>query len=203
MIHCRRVSQVFIRFNRRTDMRAPRARSIFPTLSTFPSITHVSMPNIGAVLKDEIVRLSRKTQKPALSVLQRASADHRRQIAELKRQVASLQRDLARQRKAPSGPSTVTADSNVATHRFQVRGLKSLRARLGLNADDFGKLVGVSGQSIYNWESEKATPRAAQLSALASLRGLGKREVTQRLNGALETTSKRTVSEQPRAKKKR
>jgi hypothetical protein len=41
--------------------------------------------------------------------------------------------------------------------------------------------MGVSGQSIYKWETGKATPRAAQLKAIAATRTLGKREVAARL----------------------
>lgn len=156
------------------------------------------MPNIGVALKDEIVRLSRKTQKASLTVLQRASADHRRQIAQLKRQIAALHRELARLSKgsAKARPEVDSDDPSGTAHRFQVRGLKSLRARLGLNAEDFGKLVGVSGQSIYNWEHEKATPRAAQVAALALLRGVGKREVLKRLEAspASEANASKRVS---------
>jgi transcriptional regulator with XRE-family HTH domain len=39
----------------------------------------------------------------------------------------------------------------------------------------------VSGQTIYHWEQGKARPRAAQLENLASVRGLSKHEVAQRL----------------------
>ncbi|GMV82489.1 MAG: hypothetical protein AMXMBFR7_36730 [Planctomycetota bacterium] len=36
-------------------------------------------------------------------------------------------------------------------------------------------------RSIYIWESGKTKPRAAQVVALAALRGLGKREALERL----------------------
>lgn len=162
------------------------------------------MPNIGVALKDEIVRLSRKTQKSSLTVLQRASADHRRQIAQLKRQITTLQRELARLNKgsAKARPEVDAEDPSGAAHRFQVRGLKSLRARLGLNAEDFGKLVGVSGQSIYNWEHEKAAPRASQVAALALLRGVGKREALKRL-GASQTTEPKAKASKPAAPRKK
>ena len=68
---------------------------------------------------------------------------------------------------------------------FSAKGFQALRSRLELSAADFGKLLGVSAQSIYNWESEKARPRAEQIAKLAALRSLGKREVAARL-GDLE-----------------
>ena len=39
------------------------------------------------------------------------------------------------------------------------------------------KLLGVSTQTIYNWEAEKARPRVAKIKALAELRTLGKRQI--------------------------
>jgi len=66
--------------------------------------------------------------------------------------------------------------------RFAAKGLRTQRARLGLSAADFGKLIGVSAQSIYNWESEKARPRAGQITRVAQLRMMGKREARAELN---------------------
>jgi DNA-binding transcriptional regulator YiaG len=61
------------------------------------------------------------------------------------------------------------------------KGLKSHRARLGLSAADFGKLVGVSGKSVYAWESGSSAPRRAQLARIAAVRALGKREAARHL----------------------
>jgi DNA-binding transcriptional regulator YiaG len=57
----------------------------------------------------------------------------------------------------------------------------ALRARLGLSAKDFGRLVGVAGLTIYSWESGKSRPRQKQLAGLAAVRHLGKREAGKRL----------------------
>ena len=97
-------------------------------------------------------------------------------FAALRRQVTALERQLAlvRRRGAVSAPPTTSESPQKI--RFVAKGLKSQRARLGLSAADFGRLVGVSAQSIYNWEQGHATPRASQLAVLASRRGLGKRE---------------------------
>jgi DNA-binding transcriptional regulator YiaG len=65
--------------------------------------------------------------------------------------------------------------------RFSARSVKAQRARLGLSAKDFGRLVGVSALSIYAWESGKSRPRKKQLPGLAAVRHLGKREARQRL----------------------
>jgi DNA-binding transcriptional regulator YiaG len=46
---------------------------------------------------------------------------------------------------------------------------------------DMGTLLGVSAQTIYNWEGEKSRPRQQQMVAFASLRGIGKRQATAKL----------------------
>ena len=73
------------------------------------------------------------------------------------------------------------AEASARALRFTAKGLVSLRRRLGLSAQDCGRLVGAAGQSIYNWESGKARPQAKHLQALAALRPLGKKAAAQRL----------------------
>ena len=141
------------------------------------------MPNIGSVLKEEIIRLSRKESRSQVDPTRKAAIRQRREVAELKRQVAQLTRQVALLlRKTLGAPAVVAADTKGKPARFSAKGLKVQRERLGLSADDFGKLVGVSAQSIYNWENEKARPRAEQLSKVAALRGIGKREAKARLD---------------------
>lgn len=137
------------------------------------------MANLGAVLKAEISRLARKEVRAEVESLRKSSVAYRREIAELKRQVAQLQRNLKQTARAiPAAPAKEEQGSRI---RFSAKGLRSLRARLGFSAADFGALAGVSGQTIYHWEQGKALPRQAQLPKLASLRGLGKREARERL----------------------
>ena len=140
------------------------------------------MPNIAGVLKEEIVRLARKDIRRQTSVLRRASAQYRRDIAEMKRRVSDLQRKIAPLEKqvlrdAPSQAAEVDAQRV----RFTAKGLRSQRQRLGLSAADCGKLIGVTDQTIYNWEHEIARPRKEQLARIASLRRMGKREARARL----------------------
>lgn len=137
------------------------------------------MPNLSSILKAEISRLARKEVKSAVNALRKTIGTHRREIAELKRQLASSKRDFRAFKKPVR--ETDGGSGQARTRRFTATGLKALRARLGLSAADLGRLVGVSGQSIYNWEAGKALPRPAQQVALAAIRGLGKREAAKRL----------------------
>lgn len=137
------------------------------------------MPNLSALLKSEIARLARKELKATVEPLRKAQAAQRREIAELKRQVVALQRELKAVDKPARAQREVADDG--APVRFSAKGLKSQRAKLGLSANEFGLLVGTTGQSVYKWETGKAVPRAAQRSAIAGLRGVGKREAARRL----------------------
>jgi DNA-binding transcriptional regulator YiaG len=143
------------------------------------------MANIGSLLKQEISRLSRREIRKEAGSVKKASAAHRRDIAALKRQVTALQRQATILSKRTAATVEATAPTPlVSSVRFQARGLRSLRTRLGLSAPQLARLLGVSEQSIYNWETKKATPRKEQLAAIIALRSLGKREVQERLESA-------------------
>ena len=149
------------------------------------------MPDVAALLKQEITRLARREARGATAVLKEASAQHRHAIAALRRQILQLQRRLATLgRRLERGAGAAPAASAAPKLRFVARGLRSQRAHLGLSAAEYGKLVGVSAQSVYNWEQGAARPRAAQLAVLAALRRIGKREAQARLRQSPSASDK-------------
>ena len=171
------------------------------------------MANLASALKDEIGRLARKEIRQQTAGTAKTAARCERDITALKRQIADLQRKLSSLRtqdtprqttskKAPSKKGTATKKQAAQTEsgsgqqssrsRFSAKGLKANRERLGLSADNYGKLIGVSGLSIYNWEQGKARPRESSIAALMTIRGIGKREAAKRLEAL--------VSSQPKAK---
>jgi len=140
------------------------------------------MPNIGAFLKAEILRLGRREIRKEVAGVKKASASYRRDIAALKRHVIALQRKsavLEKRTSVPIGSKSPALPTRPV--RFVAKGLRSLRARLGLSASQLALLLGVSEQSVYNWESKKATPRKEQLAAIIAMRGIGRRETQSRL----------------------
>jgi len=140
------------------------------------------MANIGSVLKSEISRLCRREIRSEVAAIKKASASHRRSIAALKRQLNALQRtSAALERRAKAAPAPTPIAPQGRPVRFVAKGLRSLRSRLGLSAPQLARLLGVSEQSVYNWETKKATPRKEQLAGIIALRGLGKREAHARL----------------------
>jgi len=163
------------------------------------------MPNIGSVLREEITRLSRKETRGQIDPTRKATTQHRKDIAALKRQVADLERQvrlLARTSSATAAAVGARRATSGTKVRFVAKGLKSQRERLGLSAGDFGRLVGVSAQSIYNWEGGQTRPRDEQVAKLVQLRAVGKREATERLKQASKRETPKARREQtPKARR--
>lgn len=139
------------------------------------------MANMASLLKQEISRLARKEVKAGTEATRRANAQYRRDIAELKRQVNELTRQVSflekqERRRVEEGPTVSTKP-----RRFSANGLRKHRERLGFSAADYASLLGVSGQTVYNWEQGKSRPRSQQLERLAEVRELGKREAERQL----------------------
>ena len=171
------------------------------------------MANLASALKDEIGRLARKEIRQQTAGTAKTVTQCERDIAALKRQIEDLQRKLSSLRTQDTPRQTAskkTSSKKAATKkqaaeaasgsgqqssraRFSAKGLKANRERLGLSADNYGKLVGVSGLSIYNWEQGKARPRESSIAALMTIRGIGKREAAKRLEALAEPKSKTTA----------
>lgn len=128
------------------------------------------------------MRLARREIRGELQHLKSASARYRADIAALKRKTGDLEKQVAHMKKWKARASVpIEKEETRGQARFSASGLRNLRKRLGLSAQDFGSLIEVSGQSVYKWEAEKANPRPRQVVLIAGLRGLGKREAAARL----------------------
>jgi DNA-binding transcriptional regulator YiaG len=150
---------------------------------------NLGMPNIATALRAEIARVARKELRGETESLKKSLSSQRTEIVALKRRIQELEKLVRRAVRAQvdSAPK-VQASSDEAgdgaqasDFRFRAKGMASNRARLGLSAADFGLLVGATGQSVYAWEAGKSKPRANALAAIASLRGIGKKEAAARL----------------------
>lgn len=141
------------------------------------------MPNLGALLNEEIRRLARKEIRVQMDKTQKAAAKHRREIAELKRQVQQQQKriDFLENRERERVAKADVDPSLAEGARFSPQWLRSHRKRLRLTAQEYAVLAGVSMQSIYQWERGVSKPRKPQLASLVALRGLGRREALAKL----------------------
>ena len=143
------------------------------------------MPNIAAVLKDEIRRLAKREIKVATDTTKRAVVQYRNDIARIKRELRAQAKELAflksQEQKRLGQPQSAEEDELEGV-RFSARSAKAQRERLGLSQQNYAKLVGVSPMTIYNWESGNSRPRKEQLAALVAVRGIGKREAMAKLD---------------------
>lgn len=142
------------------------------------------MPNIASLLKQEIARVARKQVRGETETLKKASSHHRSEIAQLKRRIDALESQLRRvakgtaQRGAAAAAEPLEGGPQI---RYSAKSLRSQRKRLGLSAASLAKLLGVSALSVYKWESGTTRPRAKQIEAIATLRGMGRRDAQKRL----------------------
>ena len=151
------------------------------------------MPNVATVLKEEICRLAKKEIKAQVGTTKQAVAKYRSDIAKLKRVLSQQDRAirlLKKQMQIQQGQPQPTEEDKLEGTRYSARSVRAQRQRLELSAEAYGKLVGVSGLTIYHWEHDETRPRKAQLAALVAVRGIGKREALKRL-AELEAGKKR------------
>ncbi len=140
------------------------------------------MANIAVAFRQEITRLARREIRSQTQGLRKASSQFRRAIAELKRHASALKSEVARlERTLGRNGAKQTAEAIPAKVRFTAKSIVLQRRKLGIAAADFGKLIGVTGHTIYKWEHGTSRPRRAQLAAFASIRHLSKTEAIARL----------------------
>ena len=150
------------------------------------------MSNIAVTFRQEIVRLARREIRSQTQGLRKASAQFRRDIAGLKRHASELKSEVARlERRVGKDVALQITEADSAKVRFAAKSVISQRRRLGISAANYGKLIGVTGHTIYKWEHGTSRPRRAQLSAFASIRRLGKTEALARLEQMREKAPKR------------
>lgn len=141
------------------------------------------MANIASILKAEIARVARKEVRSEIESLKKASAQQRSAIASLRREVAALQKELRQAGRARSAEAQAQPAED-RQYRFSATRLAAHRKKLGLSAADYGRLVGMSGASVYLWEQGQARPRPEQVRLLGALKQLSRRAALERLASA-------------------
>lgn len=134
------------------------------------------MANIAALLKSEITRIARKELRAETEGIRKATTHYRSEIAALKRRLGELERLVAKLAKGAGKPVVDDDAGDAVKIRYSARSMAAQRKRLGLSAENMGRLIGVSGQTIYGWEAGSSRPRNGQMAAIAAVRKLGRRE---------------------------
>ena len=121
--------------------------------------------------------MAKKEAKAQVDKAKKTVAQYRKQNAELKRLLAQKEKEI----KFLKRHVEPAEDAELVSVRFSAKSVRSQRRRLGLSAEQYGKLVGVTALAVYNWERGISRPRRAKLAALVAIRGIGKREAMARL----------------------
>jgi DNA-binding transcriptional regulator YiaG len=136
--------------------------------------------NLVQVLRSELTRIAKREARSESRTIRKMLARHRAQIAALRRELDTVRKRAKSQDAArPSLPTP----SDKASTRFSRKGLISLRKRLGLSAENFGRLIGCGGQSVYNYEAGTTAPRPDTVAKIAAARRLSKRSAAEILAG--------------------
>ena len=138
------------------------------------------MPDIKAVLNEEIRRLAKKEVKAAVLPLMKIIAEQRHAICELKKRVAAMEKSGIAEKPVKESAAVSNAESKKL--RLNAAGIVRLRTKLKLTQSELAKLVGVSLHTVSFWELGKVSPRAEAKAAICALRTLGKREIKRRLS---------------------
>jgi DNA-binding transcriptional regulator YiaG len=162
------------------------------------------MPNVAKVLKEEIARIARKQSRVAVRTLKKPVSRLKKTVAELKRRTSTLERETKRlagalEKALAAVPAPVAGPAVRA--RVTAKGMRSVRRRLKLSQAEFGKLVGVSGPAVLNWEKKQGALRLRSKTreAILAVRGIGAREARKRL--AEQTSAARKPAARRRRKR--
>jgi len=144
------------------------------------------MPNVAQVLKSEIQRVARKEAKTLVDPIKKENIALRKKVSELQKMFTKLQRGhkkVAKQVLPVITDAAATEAKKVIKVRPTGKSITTLRQKFGMTQQDFGKLLGVSNNTILKWEKTdgKLTMRSASLEAYADIQKLGVKEANERL----------------------
>jgi DNA-binding transcriptional regulator YiaG len=140
-------------------------------------------------LKGEIRRLARKEVRATVTPVRKLVAELRRRVAQQRRLIAELERRSRRGARSERAAEAPAAEESQI--RFSPAWVTKHRKKLKMSRRVYAKLVGVSAQSIFGWESGRTRPRRRALESWRRIRGMGKRELTGLLAGSAKPGTKR------------
>ena len=145
------------------------------------------MPNIAAVLKQEIVRLAAKQVRMAVRPLNQEKVTLKKLVRDLRRRVDVLEDEAAMLKTEQDRSKKLVIGALPATElaiRITAKGMRSMRKKLRLSQAEFARLLGVSMPTIWQWEHKSGAlkVRDETKKAIFAVRDLGAREARRRLD---------------------
>lgn len=144
------------------------------------------MPDFAKALKEEIQRLARKEVKQEAAALKKENIALKRRVADLNKRLDRLEKKNRKVIKAVSPQieqAEASPSSEVDSARISAKMIRKLRDKWDITQGDMALLLGVSPQSVYQWERKEGrlNLRREPKAAVVAIRDMGKREVMQRL----------------------
>ena len=143
------------------------------------------MPNYASVLNDEIARIARKEVKTQVSPLAKRSLELRKKVSSQTKQIAALEAKLAKFEKELGIEDVIQvtlSEDEVNKARVSAKYIANVRSKYELSRNDMALLLDVNANSIYLWETGRATPRTDAKAKIIQMRDMGKRKINALLN---------------------
>ena len=143
------------------------------------------MPNIAAVLKQEIRRVARRETRALVGPVRAALLRERRSVAALRARLVEQGNEIERLRarmKAVGSPRPAVSEETLSKTRWRKDTVRAIRVSLGLSQAELAELVGVSANAVYQWESGRSSPQPKYRTVMLGLRGMGRRDARRLLS---------------------
>lgn len=161
------------------------------------------MGKVEAIIKSEIVRLSKRELRKVTNPLKKDIWALKNAVSQLRKTVLPLERFVALQRKEwGKEPPLKAAPEEVETARLSPRLIRSLRKRLRLSQRDLARLAGVTPLAVYQWETGVFKPKKEKRSVLVALRKLGRRDAKKLLEALKAEEKQKALAPKKKASPK-
>ena len=138
------------------------------------------MPNLAALLREEISKIARKEVQDQVRELMKTVREQRDALARLEKRIGPAKAKAAA-KPAAAQPAAKVSEAPAGAKEKQIRispdTILKHRKRLKLSQAELGKLLNVSTNTVLRWEAGKSKPRGKHLPGLDQLRSISLREV--------------------------
>lgn len=144
------------------------------------------MPNLNALLKSEIARISKRENKSLFLALNKRITELRKALLAQKKTIKNLENEIAVLSRQPGKSGVVSKVPEDVLKKSRLSGsmIARLRHKLKLSRAALGKILGVNQNSIYFWEVDRSSPRPEMRAKIIQLRKAGKRAINKFLGDA-------------------
>lgn len=144
------------------------------------------MLNIQKAMHEMVVRIARREANVKIRPLEKKIKELKFAGRLMQRTIDSQQKEIAALAKKVTPRSEIQALPSEALEksRLSPKLITVLRKKLKLSRNLFGKLLGVSGHTVFTWEYGRSKPRPVTRDKIISLRSLGKRKIREILKGS-------------------